>query len=103
MLNVIFLTQYLGQISFKFWFQTLSGIKNGFLQLTPVAELFVCHHKETQVNATVTIITHSFLQQHDKSPYECTTDPTISFSIHVKLDIYTIYSKVEIRHHCTKI
>ena len=60
MLNVTFLTQYLGQISFKFWFQTLSGIKNGFLQLTPVAELFVSHHKETQVNATVTIITHCY-------------------------------------------
>jgi len=60
MLNVTFLTQYFSKISFKFWFRTLSGIKNGLLQLMPVAELFVCHHKETWVNATVTIITHCY-------------------------------------------
>jgi hypothetical protein len=43
---------------FKFWFCTLSGIKNGLLQLMPVAEHFVCHYKKTQVNAMVTNITH---------------------------------------------
>jgi len=60
MLNVTFLTQYFNKISIKFWFHTLSGIKNGLLQLMPMAEHSVCHHKETQVNATVTIITHCY-------------------------------------------
>jgi len=91
--NVTLLT-ILQEDTFQILVSYIICIKNGLLQLMPVAEHFVCHHKETGKCHSCDRNQFLFLQQHNKSPYECRTDPTTSFSVHVTLDIYTIYSKV---------